>query len=418
MLRWTESPVGEDLLDVVLGIHEQTVALHKDRAVLANYSGAKSLLRGFDEIGRKLDGIDAALQTLEGHPGRYLRAMAKAFRCQARNLQGDRIPYEVLLRDVQELPAGLIPEERMARQKEKAESGLRRLGYRGAYGDMSKAWLDATRIPPDQVTATARSLVSLAKGATLERVIGLPEGDGINEIKAIRDVFWSGYSHYLGGYRGELTFNIDRPWSEPTFAQVLTHEAYPGHQAFYCRWDQLFQAGLWPLEAAYYMVNSPTNALFEGGPEMALHFLGWDAEDAAGAEVPPEARARYAVARDVLDFQRMAQTNACFLTNLHGAGEAEAISYMMQAGGMTEIEARNSYRFFTHPVQRIYYPTYYFGRWLVGMSYELIAPAHREAYFKLLYDTPQTNSTFTDAIGKMTGKTFDPFPTLIANVAP
>lgn len=418
MLRWTESPIGEDLIQVVLGIHEQTVALHQDRAVLANYSGASGALLSFDEIGRKLDGIDATLESLEGHPGRYLRAMAKAFRYQARNLQGDSIPYEVLLRHIQELPAGLIPEERMTRQKEKAERGLRSLGYRGSYEDMSKAWLEETRIPPDQVTLVAQKLVSLAKGATLQRVVDLPEEDGINEIKSIRGVFWSGYSNYLGGSRGELTFNIDRPWSEPTFAQVLTHEAYPGHQAFYCRWDQLFRQGQWPLEAAYYMVNTPTNALFEGGPEVALHFLDWDEREAPSSELPPEARARYAVARDVMDFQRMAQTNACFLTNLQGASEPEAVAYMTQTGGMTDIEARNSYRFFTHPVQRLYYPSYYFGRWLVGTSYELAASSNREAYLRLLYDTPQTNSTFIEAIGQMTGAAFDPFPALITRATP
>lgn len=412
MLRWTESPIGESLLDVVLSIHEQTVARHDDRAVLASYSNAKGTLRNFDEIGRKLDEIDASLRTLGGHPGSYLRAMAKAFRCQARNLQGDAIPYEVLLADMQQLPSGLIPEGSMVRQKEKAEMGMRGLGYRGSFKEMAQAWLAATRIQPDQVTQVAQSLITVAKQATLERVIGLPAADGINEVKSIRGVFWSGYSKYLGGYRGDLTFNLDRPWSEPIFAQVLTHEAYPGHQAFYCRWDHLFQTGLWPLEAAYYMVNTPTNALFEGGPEMALHFLGWDVEAGDSHEIPAEARVRYAVARDFLDFQRMAQTNACLLANVHGASEADALNYMTQTGGMTEIEARNSFRFFTHPIQRTYYPTYYYGRWLVGLSYALIDPANRTAYFKLLYDTPQTNSTFIEAIRGLTGQAFDPFSEL------
>jgi hypothetical protein len=413
MQRWTEPPVGESLLDVVLSIHEQTVRLHNDRAVLANYSDAKGTLRNFDEIGRKLDELDTGLRSLGGHPGSYLRAMAKAFRCQARNLQGDVIPYEILLADIQELPSSLIPETRLAQQKEKAETGMRRLGYHGSYKEMAQTWLSETRIQPDQVTQVARSLITLAKQATLERVIGLPEADGINEIKSIQGVFWSGYSKYLGGYRGDLTFNIDRPWSEPTFAQVLTHEAYPGHQAFYCRWDHLFQSGLWPIEAAYYMVNTPTNSLFEGGPEMALHFLGWDREEGGGLEIPAEARMRYAVARDLLDYQRMAQTNACLLTNVHGAGETAALNYMTEVGGMTEIEARNSYRFFTHPIQRTYYPTYYYGRWLVGLSYALIDPANRAAYFKLLYDTPQTNSTFIEAIKGLTGQDFDPFSELI-----
>jgi hypothetical protein len=412
MLRWTESPLGETIVDVVLSLHEQTLRLHDDRAVLANYSHAKATLGSFDAIGRALDEIDAGLRELAGHPGHYLRAMAKAFRCQARRLQGDPIPYAGLLADIQELPADLIPAERLERQREKAERGLRRLGYRGAFKAMAQAWLGATLIQPDQVTQVAAGLVALAKRATLERVIGLPEADGIDDIKSIREVFWSGYSKYLGDYRGELTFNIDRPWSEPTFAQVLTHEAYPGHQAFYSRWDHLFQQERFPLEAAYYMINTPTNALFEGGPEMALHFLGWDEEDGSSPELPPEAKTRYAVARDFLDFQRMAQTNACLMTNVHGVPEAEVLHYMTDTGGMNDVEARNSYRFFTHPLQKTYYPSYYYGRWLVGMAYGLVDPADRPAFFKLLYDTPQTNSTWIEAVKALTGKDFNPFEAL------
>jgi hypothetical protein len=97
------------------------------------------------------------------------------------------------------------------------------------------------------VTKVAENFIELSKAGTLKRVINLPQEDGIDTVKSIRGVFWSGYSKYTGNYRGNLTFNIDRPWTEPVLAQIMTHEAYPGHQAFYCRWDYFYMTHHIPL---------------------------------------------------------------------------------------------------------------------------------------------------------------------------
>ncbi len=409
MLRWTEPGIGEAIVDIVLSISEQTKKLHDDSVALASYSTVRATLKSFDEIGSKLDEVDAYIRNMEGHPGAYLRSMTNAFRYFARSLQGDEIPYDVLLANIQELPSKLIPESKLLMLQEKTDKGLTDQGYTGSFREKVHSWLEETLIPPEQVTKVAEAFMLMGKKGTLERIIGLPEEDGIDEIKSVKDVFWSGYSRYNGGYKGDLTFNISRPWSEPTFAQVLTHESYPGHQTFYCRWDYLYLLDKLPIEASYYMVNSPTNALFEGGPETALHFLGWDSEAEDGHEVPREAKARYAVARNLLDFQRITQTNACFLTNVHGADKKEAIDYMMEKGAMNEVEAQNSYRFFTDPIQKTYYPSYYFGRWMVGKSYDMIPRNKRQEYFGILYDTPHTTNTFINSIKDLTGKSFDPF---------
>lgn len=407
MLRWTDAPVGEAIVDVVLSLNQQAKKLHQQEVATVSYSHVKPTLNTLDEIGIKLDEIDQAIASLKGHHGTYLRAMNKAFRYFARSIQGDAIPYPELLASIQELPVQLIPEKKALILREELDKQLTDLGYRGSVQQKTTSWLEDTRIEPERVTTVAEQFIKRSKEGTLKRVTDLPPGDGINSVNAIRGVFWSGYSKYIGNFRGELTFNIDRPWSEPILAQVMTHEGYSGHQAFYCLWDFLYQEGKLPLEASYYLINSPTNALFEGAPEMSLHFLGWDSEKID--DISPEQRNQYKIAKNFVDLQRIATTNACYQVNLDLMDKEEALLYMEKIGFVQGVEATNKYRFFTDPIQKTYYPVYYHGRWIVGKSFDLVSIEQRPEYFKILYHTPHTTQTFIDAIRDLTAQPFDPF---------
>ncbi|MCT2537089.1 hypothetical protein NYQ66_15215 [Aquibacillus koreensis] len=408
-LRWTKAPVGEAIVDIVLSLNEQTLKLHGQETATASYSEVKPTLTTLEDIGLKIEEIEGQIKNIPGHQGRYLRSMVNSYRYFARSLQGDDIPYSEYILNIQELPSTLITEETISKQKELVEKGLTDLGYKGSLKEKADNWLADTIIAPDQVVAVAESMKKKSKMGTLQRVIGLPDEDGIDTIKSTRGVFWSGYSKYVGGYRGNLTFNIDRPWTEPILGQIMTHEGYPGHQAFYCRWDYLYKQGKLPLEASYYLINSPTNALFEGGPESALKFLGWDRDEQETEGVTLEAKQQYKVARDYIDFQRMAQTNACYLYNTNEMTKEESIDYMITVGNLTSIEANNCFRFYSDPVQKTYYPCYYYGRWMVGKAYDAIDKNKRADFFKVLYDTPHTTNTFIDAVSGLIGKDFQPF---------
>lgn len=408
-LRWTPQPVGDAIVDIVLSLNEQAKTMHKTEVATASYSNIKPSISGLDAIGRKIEEVEKDVRGLEGHPGRYLRSMLNAYGYFVRSLQGDVLPYAEYIANIQELPSTLIPEETMANHRELVEQGLRDLGYRGSLKEKAERWLKDTVIPPDKVVEVAESMMEKSKIGTLKRVIELPKEDGIDYIKSIRKVFWSGYSKYTGDFRGNLTFNIDRPWTEPVLAQIMTHESYPGHQAFYCRWDYLFQQGKLPLEASYYLINSPTNALFEGGPESALHFLGWDRDEEETEGISLEQKAQYKLARDWIDMQRMAMTNACYLFNTGEMGKEASVAYMVEKGMLSEIEANNCYRFFSHPIQKTYYPSYYYGRWMVGKAYDSVRKEQRPEFFKTLYDTPHTTNTFIDAVSELSVEKFQPF---------
>ena len=409
MLRWTKEQTGEKIVDIVLSLNDQAQKLYQQEVATASYSDVKSSLHTFDEIGKTIEEVEKEIKSVEGHPGRYLRSMVNSFRYFARSLQGDNVPYDQLILNIQELPSVLISDEKIIFMKEKVEKGLKDLGYKGSVAEMGEEWRKDTLIEPELVTKVAEKFMERSKAGTLSRVVSLPKEDGIDAINSIRGVFWSGYSKYTGNYRGNLTFNIDRPWSEPILAQIMTHEAYPGHQAFYCRWDHLFKQGKLPLEASYYLINSPTNALFEGGPETALHFLGWDELDQDTPGVEAAAKNQYILARNYLDLQRMYTTNACYLYNLGLGSKEEAIDYMIHKGSINTIEANNAFRFFSDRIQRTYFPSYYYGRWMVGLAYDATPVGKRDEYFNILYDTPHTTLTFIDDISELLGKEFSPF---------
>lgn len=409
MLRWLEPEVGTAMVDVVLSLDTYVKQHYEQEVATASYSDVMPTLNSLSEILAKVAEIEPEVATLEGHPGQYLRAMLKGFKYFARDLAGEKIPYTELIEGIQEITFQPIPASKSEFLANRVSAQLGALGYQGALRSQIDPWLEATKIPADQVVRVADKFLERSKEGTLARVIGLPEEDGIDSINEIRGVFWSGYSKYLGGYRGKLTFNIDRPWYEPVFAQILTHEGYPGHQAFYCRWDYLYQQCKLPLEAAYYLINSPTNALFEGGPEAALHFLGWDMPNEDTPAVTAEEKQQFALARDYLDMQRIATTNACYYVNTGSMNREEAIEYMAKTGYVKEVEAGLAYRFFSDPIQRLYYPSYYYGRWMIGRAYDSVSVEARPAFFKTLYDTPHTTRTFIQAIAELTGKPFDPF---------
>lgn len=409
MLRWTDENVGNSIVNIAGSLNKQAQKKNAMDVDITSYSDIKPTLNELDDIFSEIQMVKKEIELVEGYKGEYLRGMVVGFETYCKYLQGDNLTYTQIQKDVHQLPTDLIPEEKIICLREKIDKQLTDFGYKGTIKEKCHNWIDNNIIKPEEVTEVAMNFIKAAKNGTLERIIELPPEDGIDYVKPITGVFWSGLSVYTGNGRGNITFNIERKWSEPTFAQVLTHESYPGHQTFYCRWDHLFKTGKLPLEASYYLINSPSNALFEGAPENGLHFLGWDNEDEYSPEVETGVKKRYALARDFLDFQRIAQTNACYLVNIHGYSKEDAIKYLVDVGLFYDLEATNTYRYFTHPVQKHYYPTYYHGRWIIGKSYDLIPKEKRREYFDLLYNYPHTNTTFINAIRELTKIEFNPF---------
>lgn len=371
--------------------------------LLSNYSGIVPSLKTVDEIEEALVRVEAAVALLTGHPAAYMHAVVTGARAVLSILCKEERPYLDQVRDIIQVDFQPIPASEATRLRTELSDGLGELGYSGTLRQQVDAWLSATSLTGDAVIAFGKSILAKARADTLAKVTPLPSGEGIDSFSGVRNVVYSGRSGYTGNYRGWLHFNIDKTWQRDVFVQVLCHEAYPGHQTFYTLWDELFQQGKWPLEAAFYTRNAPTNPIFEGGPEVAMHLIGWDVGDTHEA-------LSLRLGQLYKDLGRIAMNNACLAVNTGQMTREEAIELMVDHLVLRD-DAERAYGFFTNAVSRTHYPQYYYGRRIVNEALNRMEENAdlRRHFIGMLYRTPHTTSTFITAVAKATGKPFDPF---------
>lgn len=410
MKVWTTPEYGAQFVNIATSINRYIKANRSLDVDITTYSDVQPTLETLTEM------FDATLQLEAGltpeigaYPYQYLNGILRSFKTYLRFLQGDNLSYTELQRDIQQLPTTKIPQKHIDQLTEMLDRKLTDRGYQGKVYDKVNQWVEDTKIPPNQVVNTAKKIIHQAKLETLQKVVDLPDHDEIENVNSVTGVFWSGFSEYHGNGKGSLTFNIERSWPRHVFTQVLTHESYPGHQTFYCLWDYLFKQGLFPLEASYYLINLPNNSLFEGAPETGISFLEWDDESVETTGLTLQDKQEINLASNYLDLQRISQTNACYMVNVDQASKEEAIEYMITNGCFRRLEAENTYRYFTHPIQKIYYPSYYHGKQLVTSSFRMFEKDKRGEFYRNLYTMPHTNETYIEAIKQLTGRDFKPF---------
>ena len=403
-LAYTDLQTARRFVDVVLSLSQLGLATYGRPIVLANYTDVTPTLSSADAIEAAIDEVeDVVAGSADAHPRRYMAALVRGARTVLADLRGDDLSYGELVAGCLEIDHRPVPESETRRLRHELHEGLGLLGYDGSLERQVEAWLAATSVTGDDVIRYGRSILARAREATERTVVTLPPGEGIDDFGGVRDVHYSGKSRYVGDYRGTLEFNVDKFWQRDLFVHVLTHEAYPGHQTFYALWDHLYRQGAWPMEAAFYQLNGPTNAVFEGGPEASLHFLGWDAADTDEA-------LRLRVALAYMDLGRVAMNDACLWCNSGAMTKDEAVALMVEHFVLPD-DAERAHRFFTSRQSRANYAQYYYGRRIVKLAYERFehSETERQRFFDLIYRTPHTTSTFVQAVADASGAPFDPF---------
>jgi hypothetical protein len=403
-LTYTDPKTARRYVDAVTSLSKLAEGTFGKPLVLANYTDITPTLRSFDEVVGALDEVESVVEGLAaGHPQQYMRALLRGSRTVVSILRGEDRPYRELVQGILEIDHTAIPDSETARLRKELHEHLGQLGFAGELEAQVPAWLQATSLTGDAVIEFGQGIIDDARTATEQRVVTLPPGEGVDSFTGVRNIHYSGRSQYSGGFRGWLHFNIDKSWQRDLFVHVLCHEAYPGHQTFYALWDWLYLQGQWPVEAAYYQLNNPTNAVFEGGPESAMHFIGWDDGDSR------EALARRAAVA-YMDLGRIAMNNATLWCNSGEMGRDEAIELMVSHFVLRD-DAERAYTFFTDKQARTNYAQYYYGRRIVKLAYERFEhdEASRQRFFDLIYRTPHTTSTFITAVAEASGRPFDPF---------
>lgn len=404
-MYYTDQETARKWVDIVVSLSAigEAEDIFGKPMVLANYSNAQPTLKTLDAVEEALHEVEEKTAALTGHAGDYMRVLTKAQRAVISIMRKEERPYLELVNDILDLEFTVIPDSEAARHRDELYAGLGELGYTGTLDERIEAWLAETTLTGEAVIDLAKEVVGKQREDTLAKVVQLPDTEGLDRIYSVRNVHYSGRSAYTGNHRGWLHFNIDKNWQRDIFIQVLSHEGYPGHQTFYCLWDVLFNEGKWPLEAAYYQLNGPTNVVFEGGPEVALHFIGWDVGDSREA-------IGLRVGQVFKDLQRIGMNNVCYYTNQGQMSQQESIEYMM-SHKMDRGDAERAYQFITHPMSRTHYPQYYYGRRVVNEAFKLMEGSEegRQKFFDILYRTPHTTSTFIKAIADATGTDFNPY---------
>jgi hypothetical protein len=403
-LTYTDPVTARRYVDAVLSLSELGQPRFGRPLVLANYTDVQPTCTSLGAVEGALDEVEAGVAALEpGHPRAYLEALLRGSRTVVSILRGEDRPYRALVQGILEIDHQPIPESERVRLRDELHEGLGRLGFEGPLERQVASWLAATSLTGDAVIEFGQGILGDARRDTEARVLELPPGEGVDSFTGIRDVHYSGRSQYTGDYRGWLHFNVDKHWQRDLFVHVLCHEAYPGHQTFYALWDWLYQQRRWPVEAAYYQLNNPTNAVFEGGPESAMHFLGWDDGESREALA-----LRVAVA--YMDLGRIAMNDACLWCNTGEMTREQAVDLMVEHFVLRD-DAERAHAFFTDDLARTNYAQYYYGRRLVKLAYARFEhdEAARARFFDLLYRTPHTTSTFITAVADASGRPFDPF---------
>ncbi|OOB78592.1 MAG: hypothetical protein BEN19_08775 [Epulopiscium sp. Nuni2H_MBin003] len=154
------------------------------------------------------------------------------------------------------------------------------------------------------------------------------------------------------------------------------------------------------------MLGNPITPMFEGVPEVGLHMLGWDDFSEDTPEILDEEKRAYSLGVDILHIKSIIQIEACYKYHVLHKDKEYVTKWMQQSGIFSEQEAKNVVTFFTDPVQKYYYPAYYYGKILLQQAYDVIPKTQRKEFFEILYNMPHTTKTLCNAVSKISNIEF------------
>lgn len=408
MLCWTDETTARLFCNLLVSAAAYAAEEHGAFAAFFNPTGQKPELKTLEEMEHAAETLDKAFAGIEGQHGAYLRDMLLANRTFLALLGGAKFSYRDAVKKILGIDLQMIPQQRLERFQDEVDRMLTEDGYRqNTIQEKVAQWYADNALDSSKLVDTARHYLTLLQQET-RKMIELPESEGWGKLDLTTNVVWAALSQYQGGYVTNVTMNADSTWKLPNFVDTISHELYPGHHVWYTKREELLKAERYPLEASVISICMADNLIFEGAPESGIHFLGVDDFSRPCDWLDPALRRKICVAKKIIDCIRILQINACCKHYLEKCGEEETVSYMTQGGWIEPSAAKRVYRYFAHPFNGLYYPAYYYGRWIVTYAFDGIAPEQRQEFYRELYAKPHSTATFIQMIKDMTGKPFDP----------
>ena len=315
--------------------------------------------------------LAAELADLPVEPARraFLAGQLRAVECTARRLTGQPVPF---VREVRECfdvrPRPGVADEYAAAHAE-LDALLPGVGpLAGRLADYRRAH----EVPVARVGAALAAVRTLLRERVREQV-PLPAAESVT-FQLVDDAPWAALHQYRAGCRSRVLVNAAAPPRRTQLAQVVAHEAYPGHHTERCR-KELGIVGAGWLEHGAQLANSPQSLLAEGAAELgpaAVLGPGWGprvAEVLAGEGLGFDGELAERVDA-VLARLAPVRQDAALLLHDRGLPPDDVLAYLVRWLAVDEHRARQMLRFLAHPVWRAYTTTYVEGRDLVRRWWE------------------------------------------------
>lgn len=339
---------------------------------------------------------EALLPEVSGLPDELRREwLAKhitAMIATLRRLEGERLSFEEEVRLVYDIHPSWVDEREF-------EDALRviddLLPGPQPLAERMEAMHKQLEIPPDKILPIASQCCEEIRRRT-RQLFELPEGEAVS-LQLVEGQPWSAYNWYLGNYRSRIDINTVLPVSAAAILTLLTHECYPGHHTEHAIKEQRLYRRLGQAEACVQLINGPECVISEGLADLGYQIIFSEQELKAWlreqvypqAGIDPGLVARDRAIAHASRRLRALSGNAAFLLHRDGADEQAVLDYLQRYGAQTEMRARQTYRFISHPLYRSYTFNYYYGRELLGQYVEAGDPVVR---FQTLLEQPLTPS--------------------------
>jgi hypothetical protein len=371
------------------------LALRLDRLVpglVGNYLGPAELRRQVDRepppaaagLGRDADRLAAALAGSGGHREQVLLAQLDALACTADRLAGRPVPF---VREVERclgVSVGFGDED----------------GYRAAHRELAillpgpgtlaervAAHRRRDELAPGQLQAAGDALA----GALRERVRApyrLPADESV-DFEVVHDAPWAALHQHRGRHRSVVRLNAGARLRAGQLAQLVAHEAYPGHHTELCRLQDGPVDGGGQVEHTVSLVLSPCSVISEGLADTALvaavgpGWGRWAGEVLAGTGVRCDGELVERVDTAMLGLLRVRQ-DAALLLHDRRAGADAARRHLRRWLLVDDERAGRMLGFLTHPVWRAYTTAYVEGYPLVRDHLGVEPGGVRERHARLL----------------------------------
>ncbi|MCU1380457.1 MAG: hypothetical protein JWN29_3440 [Acidimicrobiales bacterium] len=198
----------------------------------------------------------------------WLAAQVRGLRTTAARLAGEAIGYA----DEVEACYGVRP--RWVEEDELAEAHRRldaALAGSGPLAERLITWRESQAVPVDKLAGVVASLAEDLRERT-QRLFGLPEGEHV-DFDLTTDKPWSGFNYYLGDLRSRVSINTDLPVLSPGLANLVAHEAYPGHHTEHTRKEAGLVRQRRQAEETIFLVGTPQCLLAEGLADLGLEVV-------------------------------------------------------------------------------------------------------------------------------------------------